>query len=95
MSYKIRKVVDAEQVPDWERRPPKWNELIDAVLALEPEQSLEVEFEDASEAENARNAVRDRVNLIAKASICRTRLVEHDDSDGATLYLTRVLPVES
>jgi hypothetical protein len=89
MAYKILKVVDAEEVPDWERRPPKWDDLVDAVMDLEPNQSLEVSFDDSDVAERARNAVRDTANLRAKVVVVRTRVVKHDDG-SAILYLTRV-----
>jgi hypothetical protein len=91
MSYKILKVVDADEVPDWERRPPKWSELVEAVLGLKPNQSLEVEFDDAKVAERARNAVRDAANLEARAVVVRTRVVKKEGG-GAILYLTRVNP---
>ena len=91
--YKMLKVVDADQVPDWERRPPKWSELVDAVLELKAGQSLPVEFKSITEAERARNAVRDMANLKANAAVVRTRLVRQ--GDHATLYLIRVHPVDT
>lgn len=93
MSYRITGVVDDNSVPDWERTPPKWAELVQAVFDLEPGKSLTVKFDDRHSAERARNAVRDKTNLKAQAVICRTRLVEHDDG-SATLYLVRLHPVE-
>lgn len=87
--YKISGIVDNDEVPDWERRPAKWDDLVEAVLSLEPGKSLEIEFDDAGDAENARNAVRDRANLEARTIVCRTRLVSHDDGSG-TLYLIRL-----
>lgn len=88
-SYKIKHVVPADEVPGWERRPPKWDELVEAVLALEPNNSLEVYFDDVAEATRARNAVRDAANLRARAIVVATRLVKEGD-DHATLFLTRV-----
>ena len=88
--YHIGKVINSNDVPDWERRPPKWSELVDAVMALEPGTALTVEFDDEQVAERARNAVRDAVNLRAKQVILRTRL--KTTPKGATLYLARVHP---
>lgn len=89
MSYKIRKVVSAEDVPNWERRPPKWDELVEEVLSLEPGQSLEVEFDDYATADRARNAVRDTANLRAQTVIVTTRVIKQED-ESALLYLTRL-----
>ena len=88
-SYKIGDTISSDQVPDWERRPAKWSELVDAVFDLEPGQTITIHFDNAKEAERARNAVRDQANLIAKSVICRTRLIKRDE-DKADLYLTRV-----
>ena len=90
MPYQVKRVVQADEVPDWERRPPKWAELVDQVMSLEPGQSVEVFFDNPSEGERARNAVRDQANLKARAVVVRTRLVEVEG--GATVYLTRVHP---
>jgi hypothetical protein len=92
MNYRIGKIVGANEVPDWERKPPKWTELVDAVMSLEPNQALTVEFDDEKTAERARNAVRDMANLKAKAIIVRTRL-QTEENGTVTLYLTRVHPV--
>lgn len=86
--YRIVDVVDETEIPDWERRPPKWHELVDAVMALQPGQALTVQFDDAAVAERARNAVRDTANLKAKTVIVRTRLQK--TKKGANLYLARV-----
>ncbi len=92
--YKIQKVTTVDQVPDWERRPPKWAELVDAVLALEPNQTLEVFFDDPKVAERARNAVRDMANLKANAPIVRTRILYHqgETGEGALIYLMKTNP---
>jgi hypothetical protein len=92
MAYRILSPIDSDEVPDWERRPPKWSDLVDAVMGLEPGQSIPVEFDDESAAERARNAVRDAANLQARAVVVRTRLQKHDKDGGATLFLTKVHP---
>lgn len=94
MSYRIGRVIDESDIPDWERRPPKWHELVDAVLALEPGQALTVEFDNAQEARRARDAVRDTANLRARQIVVRTRLTKHKKDAGANLYLARVFPPE-
>lgn len=88
MAYKIIKTVDFTEIPDWERRPPKWDELVNAAIALEPGKTLVVEFPDVKVAARARNAVRDQTNLRAHKVIVRTRLVENDDGSG-TVYIAR------
>ena len=90
MSYQIGKKIPADEVPNWERQPPKWSELVDAVFALEPGEAITVHFDDQKEAERARNAVRDQVNYLADDVICRTRLVKDKDGKGAKLYLARM-----
>jgi len=92
-SYKIGDIIDSNEVPDWERRPAKWSELVDAVFDLKPGQTITVHFDNAKEAERARNAVRDQANLIAETVVCRTRLIKRE-GDKADLYLTRVHPAE-
>lgn len=94
MTYKILKVIDANEVPDWERRPAKWQDLVDKVFELEPGQTLTVLFDDVKTATRARNAVRDTANLKARAIIVRTRVTEQEN-DKAMLYLTRVKPIPS
>jgi hypothetical protein len=91
MPYKKMRVVDADEVPDWQRREPKWDELTRDVLNLEPGKSLPVLFDTFQEAKRASNAVRENVNLIAKAVIVRTRLVRKDDG-GAELFFIRTHP---
>jgi Glu-tRNA(Gln) amidotransferase subunit E-like FAD-binding protein len=90
--YSVKGVVDADEVPDWERTQPKWTDLVDQVMALEPGQALQVEFTDQKAAERARNAVRDTANARARAVVVRTRL--RKTKDGAMLYLTRVNPLD-
>jgi TusA-related sulfurtransferase len=91
--YKVLGIVDYTEVPNWERRPPKWDELVQEVLQLKPGQTLEIFFDDPKEAERARNAVRDQANLEAEAVVVRTRLIKKDDGK-ALVYLTRLNPVD-
>lgn len=95
--YKITGRISADEVPDWARREPKWAELVEAVLSLEPGEVLRVEFQGAhevQEARRARNAVRDAANLKAGTAVVRTRLVEEND-ELATLYLIRLYETET
>jgi hypothetical protein len=91
MPYKIGKTIDASDVPDWVRTTPKWSELVDLALSLEPGQSTEIEFDNEKEAERARNAVRDQANLKARSIVVRTRVVGNEDG-SSTLYIIRVHP---
>lgn len=76
--YKVLPVVDATDVGNWQRRKPKWKDLVDQVLQLKPGKSLPVEFETEEEANRARNAVRDWANRILDKEnidgLIRTRL---------------------
>jgi hypothetical protein len=89
MAYKILPQIEADEVPDWKRREPKWSELVDAVLALTPGKTLPVLFDDIKVAKMARNAVRDMANMRAKRIVVRTRL-EKQDNGTAKLFLTRL-----
>jgi len=89
MPYRKLRVVEATEVPGWERRPPKWQEIAQEVMNLEVGKTAVYAFDDINEAERARNAVRDAVNLEARSVVVRTRVVE-TKNDGATLYLTKV-----
>lgn len=88
MSYKVLKVIDSAQVPDWERRPAKWSDLVDAVMSIPKGDTLPVRFDDYKIARRAANAVRDTANLKARAVVVRTRVVAQEDG-SAILYLTR------
>lgn len=90
MSYKIS-IVDASEVPDWERRPPKWADLTEQALALKPGQTMKLEFDDGQVGERARNAIRDMANLKAEQIVVRTRIVQKPKG-GATVYIIRVHP---
>jgi hypothetical protein len=87
--YRVIGVVE-DDVPDWQRRPPKWTQLVEEIINLEPGQKLVLEFDDVKTAERARNAVRDVANLRAKAIVVRTRLVEKNGR--VRLWLIRVRP---
>ncbi len=77
-SYKKMGIVDATDVPDWERRTPKWSKMAEEVRELSPGKSIAYFFDSAAEARQARNAVRDNVNLElrrkGKGPEVRTRL---------------------
>jgi hypothetical protein len=87
--YKILGIVEAHEIPDWERRPAKWADLIDQVLALEPGKTIMLSFGSKKAAERARTAVRDGANLKAQSVVVRTRLVMQDDT-SAIVYLSRM-----
>lgn len=93
MAYRILNLIEATQVPDWNRRPRKWGELIDLAIKLAPGKTVPILFDgnddNLSTANMARNAVRDTVNLKLKGIATRTRVVENDDKT-ATLYITRL-----
>ena len=89
MSYKIIRTVKNADVPDWERRRPKWTELTEAVMELEPGRSLEIAFDNVKAAKRAGNAVRDQANV--RENVVRTRLIKNEDG-SAILYLSKVLP---
>lgn len=91
MGYTILKPVDADEIPDWQRRPPKWSDLVDAVLELPVGKGIPVIFDDEAIAKRARNAVRDAANLREGEISVRTRLVQNNDGT-TTLFLTRVNP---
>jgi len=96
MPYQILRVVEATEVPDWERKAPKWEEIAEAVMDLQPNQSLEIQFDDDKEANRARNAVRDSVNLKANAIVVRTRVVRADDAKkGTKVYFIRLREPET
>lgn len=77
--YQKLDIIDIENVPDWDRRPDKWGQLVRDVLSLEPGKSLPVLFDSRKQAHHARNAVRYRANTqLGKAEI-RTRLVQRKD----------------
>lgn len=92
--YEIEDVVDESDVPGWERREPKWNELVETVLQLEPGRTLKISFDDPAVAERARNAVRDTANLRAGGVVVRTRLVIVE-GERPTVFLTRVNPASA
>lgn len=89
--YEIGKVVDAAEVPNWARREPKWKALIEAIVKIEPGQSLLVTFASHKEANRARNTVRDKINLQIGQAVIRTRVVDRDDG-RADVYFTRLFP---
>jgi hypothetical protein len=94
MAYKKLNIVEIDDVPNWERRKPKWLELVEDVKKLTPGQTLPVAFDDEKAAKRAQNAVRDAANLEARAVIVRTRVVVQDNGT-AILYLMRVRPAKS
>ncbi len=88
-TYTILPIVDLEEVPDWQRRIPKWDQLVGEVINLPPGKSLPVLFPDEKSARQARNAVRDRANLMLKKPVIRTRMQKQDDGQ-VILHLLRL-----
>jgi hypothetical protein len=96
--YNIEGIVSADDVPNWARREPKWDELVNEVMKLEAGKSLRVAFPNVKTANRARNAIRDNVNLrMAEAAakgkikpgdvhLVRTRITH--DGDKVVAYFT-------
>jgi hypothetical protein len=93
IDFEIGKIVDASEVPNWARREPKWKVLIDAIIKVEPGQSLLVTFSSRKEANRARNTVRDKINLQIGQAVIRTRVVDRPDG-RSDVYFTRLFPDE-
>jgi len=92
-SYRVLGVTTTDEIPGWDRKPPKWTELVEAVLALEPGQTMVVEFDDEETARRAQSAVRDTVHMKTREVTVRTRLARPDSKrKNWTLYLARVHP---
>ena len=91
-TYRKLDIIDASDVPEWQRREPKWDELVQDVLSLEPGQSLPVLFDSNKAAQRARNAVRDRANAILRKPVIRTRLIKREDGK-VELFLIRTKQV--
>ena len=87
--FEIGEVVDASEVPNWARREPKWQKLIDRIAALKPGKSLTVNFKDVNTARRARNTVRDTINLHKELAVIRTRVVQKK-GESAVVYFTRL-----
>jgi hypothetical protein len=85
-TYVIEEVTTIDQVPDWQRREPKWDDLKKVVRNLKPGQSLPVRFPTVQEAKNARNAVRDGVNDDIGAALIGTRLIKLKDGQARTHF---------
>ncbi len=91
--YKIGRIVDASEVPNWARREPKWKSLIEAIQKVPPGQSLVVSFTNQREANRARNTVRDKINMQLGQAVIRTRVVTLPDGK-IEVYFTRLFPEE-
>lgn len=89
-NYQELGVIQAGQVPDWDRRPPKYSDIVKVVQALAPGQAKPYVFPDVAAAERARNAVRDMVNRQAKKAIVRTRLEEQPEEGQVIVYFIRL-----
>ena len=87
--FEIGEIISADEVPNWARRTPKWQRLIDRIAELTPGQSLTVTFKDEKTANRARNTVRDTLNLRSNLASIRTRLVREDDG-RPTVFFTRL-----
>ena len=90
-SYKILPTTTPNAVPSWARRPPKWEDLIATVLNLHKGQTLPIEFEDAGEANRARNTVRDTISRETGKVALQTRVVTDPESEKTTVYFTMLL----
>lgn len=92
-------IVDAEEVPNWTRRPQKYKEIIDAIENLPLGKSVMFRFPDKKSAAQARNTIRDYLNLqVAEAihegkqshlpGMVTTRIAEDDKGNGVIAYFT-------
>lgn len=88
MAFEITGVIDADEVPSWQRRQPKYEELVETMLELEPGKAIRVVFPDKDAARRAANQVRDTVNYLAKAVVISTRVTE--EKGNGYLYLTKL-----
>lgn len=91
MPFKVLPNIDIDQVPDWDRRERKWEDLIKLIEEIPPGKTRPFEFDNHQEAKRARNAVRDTVNLRAGAVVIRTRVI-FKDSGTAILYVSKLHP---
>jgi TusA-related sulfurtransferase len=91
-SYTIGNRISSDSVPNWARRPPKWSALIEVIMTLHPGESLEVVFESEAAAKQARNTIRDTINLKLDTAAIRTRVVQNEGS--TTVYFTRLKPAD-
>lgn len=89
MAYKVLPKVDMDDVPDWDRRERKWEDIVNMALNLEPGKTIPLLFDTHREAKRARNAVRDAVNLRVGKVVLRTRIVLNDDGT-AILYMSKL-----
>lgn len=94
--FEVKGYVSQADIPEWVRRPPKWNELMDVVRQLQPGDTILIEFEDPEEANRARNVVRDELNAEIGRAAIRTRLVKgKQDIDAPTkVFFTRLHPLD-
>jgi hypothetical protein len=88
-SYTIQAPVSYEDVPNWARRPAKWDKLVEAILALDVGTSQPVKFDAFRDTELARNTIRDSVNREYGNVLIRTRLVKEN---GGALPSLRLSP---
>lgn len=89
--YRILKLVEPAEIPDWNRRPAKWVDLVKMALEIPKGMTMPVLFEGNKDnfkaADQARNNIRDHVNAEKGEVTVRTRLVRNDDGT-ATLFIT-------
>jgi PDZ domain-containing secreted protein len=88
-SFKIGKVIPNEEVPNWTRRAPKWEDIIDAISRLKPGQTITVEFDDRTDAIRARNTVRDRINAQEGHAVLGTRVTTSPDKSTTKVFFSR------
>ncbi len=88
--YKVKGVIDADEIPGWSRRPPKWEAVIQDIKNLGHRKTLVVSFESFKTARTAANTIRDRVNMrqeLGSEDVVSTRVVRN--GEGADVYFTR------
>jgi len=93
ISFELVGVVDADDVPNWTRRPQKYAQIIDAIEQLPIGKSVMFRFPTQKAASQARNTIRDYLNREASIAahenkpasipgVVTTRIVEDEERGG-------------
>lgn len=85
--YEMRGIISANEVPNWARRPYKWDDVVDKVVQLGKGMSLPIHFPNGKLAKTVRNTIRDRANMRLEAPLIRTRLVQNSDGTAVVYFI--------
>ncbi len=102
-SFEILEEVDADQVPNWTRRPKLYSDIIEALEKLAVGRSLKIRFPSHTKASQARNSIRDYWNRMAafnattgKATqlpgMIATRVEDQDDGSAIAYFTMQEMP---